>query len=200
MREKFKMSCNKFDQYGILYLYDELNPDKLRFFREHLQSCAKCKNSIAEFERTKNISSTIPEISPPQKLLFRINLQARKEAVLNRFKSKAEKLKFRPRLVAALGLPVAALIILLTFYSQYNPQPDLLQNKHLAWSNGVDSAIDSLNIEIDILYPTLFSADADSFMLSLVNSSSEYSSYESNVKIIEQDIDILSLNYNQFNY
>ena len=194
------MSCNKFDQYGILYLYDELNPDKLRFFTEHLQSCAKCKNSIAEFEGSKNKYSDISEVSPPQKLLFRINLQARKEAVLNRIRSTAEKLKFRPLLVAALGLPITALIILLTFYFQFDSQTVLLQDKHLTWSNGVDSAIDSLNFEIDILYPTLFSSDVDSVLLSLVNSSDEYSSYESDVKIIDQDIDILFSNFNQFNY
>ncbi len=194
------MSCNKFDQYGILYLYDELNPEKLRFYRDHLKSCEKCNNLIAEFEGSKNKYSDIPDVSPPQKLLFRINLQARKEAVLNRIRTTAEKLKFRPRLVAALGLPVAALIILLTFYLQFDPLPDLWQNKHLTWSNGIDSAIDSLNLEIEILYPNLFPTDVDSVLLSLVNTLDEYSSYESDVKIIEQDIDILSSNYNQFNY
>ena len=200
MREKLQMSCNKFDQYGILYLYDELNPDKLRFFREHLQSCEKCGKLIAELKSNKKLYSALPEDSPPQKLLFRINLEAKKQTYLNRIKAIAQNIQFRQRLAPAFVAIVVLVLISISFFHQFETQPVRLDDKHFAWSNGIDSEIDSLNLEIDIFYPKLLAFESDTLQLYPSDPLGDLFVKDLRMKKIEQDIDILSISYEQLNF
>ena len=70
----------------------------------------------------------------------------------------------------------------------------------MAWSNGVDAAIDSLKYEIDRFYPKLFSVTKDSVNVKSQDFFNELSLHELNPRKIDQDIDILSLNLNQLKF
>jgi len=195
MQEKFNMSCNKFDQFGILYLYDELNQADKEKYENHLQKCNFCEKSITQLDETKNISSNIADFFPSQKSLLKIKFIARKQLFINQIQSFVEILKLRNKLMPSIVAVGIIIVILFTLIKQWDSQQNTLQNSHLAWSNGTDAAIDSLNQEIDLVYSQLFSSLKNFSITDSTNPLDGLTLHELNPKKLDQDINLLSSNY-----
>jgi len=189
------MSCNKFDQFGILYLYDELNQADKEKYENHLQKCNFCEKSITQLDETKNISSNIADFFPSQKSLLKIKFIARKQLFINQIQSFVEILKLRNKLMPSIVAVGIIIVILFTLIKQWDSQQNTLQNSHLAWSNGTDAAIDSLNQEIDLVYSQLFSSLKNFSITDSTNPLDGLTLHELNPKKLDQDINLLSSNY-----
>lgn len=60
------MFCKKYTDWGILYLYDELEPDAKLVFEAHLKTCHQCQSEQALLKESKLFAQMLPleEIAP----------------------------------------------------------------------------------------------------------------------------------------
>lgn len=199
MEKKFNMSCNKFDQFGILFLYNELEEDEKIIFQNHLNECEECQDLISEFREIRTNYKTVPEVEPSRKTILKIAFHVRKQKIVDGFESFQKRLFSKPHLMpVSVSLAVAALIILF-FIFPFRSDQNINYKNHLAWNNGVDTEIDSIKTDLEFMIYHQFSIIKQNNLLARF-STDTLSLSDYNPKKIEQDIDLLSWNYKQINF
>jgi hypothetical protein len=70
------MDCKHINELLVEYLYQELDPSQVESFEAHLQSCPRCAQELASYERTRAIVQEMPEVEPPPRIDERILAEA----------------------------------------------------------------------------------------------------------------------------
>ena len=193
------MSCNKFDQFGILFLYDELqSEDKLKY-QTHLQKCDECRILISEFDEIRSSYKTIPESNPSRKTILKIAWRVRKQKIIDFWRTNQKGLFSKPRLISASVSLAIVVLIILFLIDTFSSDQNINIEDHLAWNNGVDSEIESIETDLDYMIYQHFSfIKKDNLLETYSTDTLSLSDY--NIKKIDQDIDLLSWNYKQINF
>lgn len=64
------MKCDTAKSLLMDYLYDELAPESIPAFEQHLAQCRGCTAEFNSLQETRKICRTLPEIDPGERLIF----------------------------------------------------------------------------------------------------------------------------------
>ena len=175
------MSCDKYSDWTILYLYNELDHEDKKTFERHLKKCSNCREEIYNLQQSKNLYRSVSQIDISndryQQLFHSKSLQ--KKYINISFTELIEAIRNfiygRWRFIL---LPMTAILLLvLTFTLQdiKTDRDDSLTSDPslLKWSINIEDSLNAIDIKIA--------------QLQLENSISNGDS------IFENDIDITSL-------
>ena len=152
------MFCEKYIDRGILYLYDELDPDEKQAFEAHLHTCHQCQAELALLKENKLFAMMLPieeiepisyeEISPVSKsdrIIFKNFVQPFLDSIRSIFQNKR-----RLALV-----PVGAAFLILMIFYLFNPGFNIFRTSVspysetvFDWDFGFEESLDSLDQKI----------------------------------------------------
>ncbi len=149
------MFCKKYAEWGILYIYDELEPEARHEFETHLKLCQQCQGELALLTEGKQFARMLPleEIAPifyeevvpsvkPAQSIFEKYIQSFFDSILPIFQDKR-------RLML---VPVAVAFLLLMMVYLFNPKfkPSVAPWGETAfdWDVGLAESLDSLDQKI----------------------------------------------------
>ncbi|MCU0644107.1 MAG: zf-HC2 domain-containing protein [bacterium] len=152
------MFCEKFAEWGILYLYDELEPEARHEFETHLKLCQQCQGELALLKEGKLFARMLPleemapisyeEIVPslkPAQGIFEKYVQPFGNSIRSIFQDKR-------RLVL---VPVGVAFLLLMMFYLFNPQLKIFKSSDspysetvLDWEVGLGESLDNLDQKI----------------------------------------------------
>lgn len=199
------MFCELYADGGILYLYDELEPDERHEFEAHLKACQSCQVELALLKEGKQFAQMLPleEIAPisyekivpsvkPAQSIFEKYIKPSLDSIRSFFQNKR-------RLVLA---PVAVAFLLLIMFYVFGPgfKPSVSPYSETAfdWDVGLRESLDSLDQKIAQLKSenlVIKTASFDSTFYSAVDNFSDQ-----HLDQIAADIQSLSSELNQFNF
>ena len=199
MEKKLNMPCNKIEQFGILYLYNELEEDEKIIFQIHLNECVECQNQVSELSKIRTRYRTIPESNPSRKTILKIAWRVRKQKLIDFWRGNPKGLFLKPRLLPVTVSLAVVILIVLFMTNPFSSNQNIYYKNHLAWNNGVDSEIESIETDLDYMIYRHFSfIKYDNLLESYSTDTLSLSDY--NLKKIDQDIDLLSWNFKQINF
>lgn len=149
------MFCEKYADQGILYLYDDLEPEARHEFELHLKICPQCQAALALLKEGKQLAQMVPleeiapisyeEIAPsvkPAQNIFEKYIQPYLDSIRSVFQNKR-------RLVL---VPVAVAFLLLMMFYIFGPgfKPSISPYSETAfdWDVGLRESLDSLDQKI----------------------------------------------------
>ena len=204
------MFCDKYSEWGILYLYNELEADEKKRFEAHLFKCEHCQTELAVLKETKELVHSLPqeELDPHAcKKLFHIAKKQNKTVSVP-WKHLLESLKIllQPKWRLAF-VPVAILILTLGIIYIKNPSivtqtPTLLTDQEflLDWDSGLEESLDALETEINQF---TFQSDISTELAVMDDEQvliSQESYSDEKLAQIEEDIRLLARELNSLNF
>lgn len=85
------MECSNIQEKLSAYIENIISYEEKLLIEEHLKSCRKCSESLAELRKTIKHVQNLEEIEPPQWLTQKIMARIRSEAVATRFRAEPKK-------------------------------------------------------------------------------------------------------------
>jgi len=196
------MSCKKFKQQQILYLYHELDNGEKKRFEEHITQCANCRKELEILQETRHIYQALPletvELQPG------INVSGVKSTafVIDWLQHVWEKMRphSEPRwryTLAPAGIVVLMLFIFLVINRDHFKQGKINQDLIMNWHSQIDDSLDALHDEVtDLMEQTDYAgnihATQEDQILALWVSSTDRKLNE-----IKRDIEYLSREINK---
>ena len=181
------MFCEKYVDRGILYLYDELEPNAKHDFEAHLKTCPQCQCELALLKESKLFAQVLPleeiepisyeEIVPLSKPVHSIH-----EKYIQPFLDSIRSLFQNNRRLVL--VPVGVAFLLLIMFYLFNP--------------GFKSSVSPYSEKITKLKSEYLFMERDS-LDNTFYSSVEYFS-DQHIDQIEADIQSLSSELNHFNF
>ncbi len=150
------MFCEKYADWGILYLYDELEPEEREEFGTHLKTCQSCQGELTLLTEGKQFAQMLPleEIAPisyeeivpsvkPVQAIFEKYIQPFGNPIRSIFQNKR-------RLML---VPVAVVFLLLMMFYLFNPgfKPSVApygEDMAFDWDVGLRESLDNLDQKI----------------------------------------------------
>ena len=132
------MECNKFLEYGMLYLYDELDPLERSKFEAHLHKCKDCYTRLSEIKETIELYNSLPEevLSPSVLTNILEQAQTKKSRVLM-----TKIFRNLPRPILA-GIGVIVIFVTIGYFAFQS------QTYHLEWENNMDEELQTIGEKI----------------------------------------------------
>jgi anti-sigma-K factor RskA len=73
MAERTTMTCDEFRDWAAVVALDSGEPDDMRLFEEHAQTCPDCARQLDEFNAvTAALGAAVPQVDPPSALRARL--------------------------------------------------------------------------------------------------------------------------------
>jgi hypothetical protein len=199
------MFCEKYADWGILYLYDELEPDSRKDFEAHLNTCHRCQAELVLLKESKLFAQMLPleEIAPisyeeivpsvkPAQTIFEKYIQPFWDSIRPIFPTKR----------SLVLVPVAAAFLLLMMFYVFGPgfKPSVSPYGKTAfdWDVGLRESLDTLDQKIVQLKSETLLAEntsTDSTFYSAVDNFSD-----EHLDQIKADIHSLSSELTHFNF
>lgn len=85
------MECGDIQEKLSAYIENIISYEEKLLIEEHLKSCRKCSESLAELRKTIKYVQNLEEIEPPQWLTQKIMARVRSEVVATRFRAEPKK-------------------------------------------------------------------------------------------------------------
>ncbi|MFH1135983.1 MAG: tetratricopeptide repeat protein [Pseudomonadota bacterium] len=123
------MNCQKARDIFVSYIYEELDSDKEKAFREHLDLCPDCAARLAGLAWARKKAAILPEPEPGRLLTGRILAVAREEGA----KSRGGRFSWRGWIKAAAALGATVFVGVFAGYQ--------LQTGGLFWPRGWESTV-----------------------------------------------------------
>jgi hypothetical protein len=196
------MFCEKYADWGILYLYDELEAREKELFGKHLANCKHCQAELTLLQESKTLARALPadDIAPdfyPQ--LFWVsksddNFIAKYKWIISDFIESI--FQTRPRLVF-----VPAVVILFCLILIYLSKPSVSSDPEMlfAWDTGWEESFDRLDQKI-----AQFKLDYSSTKADLSGETSDYSAVKVNsddrIDQLKADIESLTNELSHSNF
>lgn len=199
------MFCENYADWGILYLYDELELDARQEFEAHLKNCQGCQGELALLTESKQFAQMLPleEIAPisfeeivpsakPAQRFFEKYIQPLWDSMRPIFLAK-------PRLVL---VPVASAFLLLLMFYLFHPkfEPSVAPYGDMAldWEVGLRESLDTLDQKIRQLKSENLVMEAEPLAQTGYSSGDHFSDQHFNQ--IAADIQSLSSELNHLNF
>ena len=153
--EKFPMFCNRFEDKGILYLYNELDVDESQRFEAHIANCSKCQLALAQFGDARDVYRKLEYEAPTLWTLFILKFKSKSinySAAFKKFISQLHESKkiWIPATVSTLTLICICLSLLGIFNKKQNF--NVKSEEVYVWTILSDESISSLDQQIDDIY------------------------------------------------
>jgi len=149
------MFCDKFENQGILYLYNELEIDEREIFEAHLQKCAACRRALEQLAATKGGYSSLELESPSRRSVFLLKIRSRCVSYPGKIKYYVSAWLRQPKFW--IPVTVSSLAIIFLFLTQlgiFNKKQTIpvMQEQDLAWTVLSDDSIRSITQQIDAIF------------------------------------------------
>jgi len=202
------MFCKKYADRGILYLYDELDPNEKQAFEAHLKICPMCQGELALLTEGKQFARMVPleQIAPISYKEFVPSVKPVQNIVEKYIQPFWETirpiLQYKRRLVLV-PMGVAFLFVMMLymldpqfkiFKSSLSPYSETI----LDWDTGMRESLDSLDQKIALLRsekPFIAKASTEHALYPAADFFSDQ-----HLDQIAADIQSLSNELNQFNF
>jgi len=194
------MFCNKFENQGILYLYNEMGDEDKERFEAYLRECSKCRMALEQLGETTNFYRSIEDATPRFRIIFLLKLRSRLSIFSIVVKNFIAELFSKKRYW--IPASVSSLAVLLLFLFQigiFNGKQGISfsEKQITAWTILSDDSLNSLKQQINnIFVEDFFVTEEDSsknrIELSQINFDNDLGLNE-----IETDIILLSWDINQ---
>ncbi len=203
------MFCEKYAEWGILYLYDELEFDAKQAFEAHLNSCPQCQGVLALLKESKLFAQMLPleEIAPisyeeivpslkPDHSFFEKYIQPYFNSICSLFQNK------RHLILIPVGVAFLFLIMIYVFnpgFKIFKSSVSLYSETIFDWDIGLEESLNDLDQKITQLKSENRFMEKDSLDNSLFYSSVDYFCVQ-HIDQIEADIQSLSSELTPFNF
>ena len=192
--------CKQWDEYGLLYAYEELTAELAKIFKGHLEGCPYCQNEFKQLKVMQPDFSLLKERRPSPQAEDKVYLFAKqrlfKPSAFKRWVYNLQKtlnksmgpLRF-PLLQPALAVAVVVLILFLTIFKASPPGNNtvLLVKKASAEQINAREEWDTLE------YPGLEELSTDIELIQAQITNGQYLQFfETEYEMINDDIDLLS--------
>ena len=199
------MFCEKYAEWGILYLYDELESDAKLAFEAHLKTCHQCPGELALLKESKLFAQMLPleeiapisyeEIAPslrPDQGIFEKYIQPFWTSIRSIFGTN------RRLVLVPVGVAFLFLMMFYMFNHGLKPLVSPYNETVFDWDVGLEESLDDLDQKIVQLKSENLFMKKDSLDNTFYSAVDNFS--DQHLDQIEADIQSLSSELSQFNF
>ena len=189
------MFCNRFEDKGILYLYNELDIDESQRFEAHIANCSKCQLALAQFSDTRDVYRKLEYEAPTIWTLFILKFKSRSINYSAAFKKFISQLPESKKLwIPATVSTLALIFICLSLLGIFNKKQNFVVNTEevCEWTILNDDSISSLDQQINEIFAENLTTNefhkADEHLVSLFDEDLGITELRNNLILLSWDI------------
>jgi len=190
------MFCSKFENQGVLYLYNELDDEDKGRFETHLQECSKCRMALVQLGETTGIYRRVEDETLRFLIIFLLKLRSRLSIFSIVMKNFISELFSKKRYwIPATVSSIAVILLILFQIGIFNGKQELFISREqiTEWTILSDDSLNSLEQQINNIFADNFDDSLKKqFEFSEINFDNDLG-----LNDIEADIILLSWDINQ---
>lgn len=185
------MSCEKYKNTIVLYLYGELEGKEKNSFEAHLRNCPQCRQELVELQNTAEMVDELPAEQVDRSIVEKVLQKSRKKLSWLNLALKKIQTSLNSstdyRLPWALAAAAASVILVLSFWNPFTVHRSDETYDLIAWNSGIEQELDHIQWEITEMYSE-YEFDGNTHR----NIETRIDLIESNMRSLSQDIETMT--------